>query len=577
MEFRGFFEDCEVEWHPIPPDEVADFASVLIEDTRQRGPGKHNKDKFTNGKAKDKILLVYPFGANQDEINSAATNLRELKHTLVHDVYENGPDKTRSIVSLEKEENDRRTHYVTIRVEDYERLGKQQWLNDSLVDFFMLWISRDSTDFFASDAHFFTSHFFSTLSKKGAKNVESWTARRNIDIFRKKLIFIPVNKALHWSLCVVVNPGAIGGRVDPYKPMPCMLFFDSLNMHSASATKKEVMKWLNQEWMRIHKTEDKPFHNDTFYEYCPDGKLSYSAYLIFAFDHDKMNLTPLCLAVIFIVPLQDNGSDCGVFVCRYAYALYRLRHLDFTYYDAFQDKSVDSRFIVSPKYRRKAFKDLITKGVTFQFSVEDITRIRDEFKELIQNLSKIFEDWKRSEVVAAKRAGKKEENEDSKESETVTYNLDENKSDGFKKMSEEEEEVVLVGRESSDGPSLSPGRDDRTFREDSSDNNIKGGSDNPITLHDDDEAPQVKRFSSSSSSISSNDRFEKMSTDEIESPTTRVVETNREDRYLQQYQSTNNHNEINQYSAEDQSEDRPSQDEGYNDGIWKEIKSRISL
>ena len=29
------------------------------------------------------------------------------------------------------------------------------------------------------------------------------------------------------------------------------------------------------------------------------------------------------------VPLQDNGCDCGVFVCHYAYSLYIMRHLPF--------------------------------------------------------------------------------------------------------------------------------------------------------------------------------------------------------------------------------------------------------
>ena len=32
-----------------------------------------------------------------------------------------------------------RQHYVTIRVEDYERLEPREWLNDSLVDFWMQW------------------------------------------------------------------------------------------------------------------------------------------------------------------------------------------------------------------------------------------------------------------------------------------------------------------------------------------------------------------------------------------------------------------------------------------------------
>jgi Ulp1 family protease len=63
-----------------------------------------------------------------------------------------------------------------------------------------------------SDVHIFTSHFMSTLSSDGAKAVSSWTAKKKINIFEKKLIFVPVNSDLHWSLCVVVNPGSIANN-----------------------------------------------------------------------------------------------------------------------------------------------------------------------------------------------------------------------------------------------------------------------------------------------------------------------------------------------------------------------------
>ena len=48
-----------------------------------------------------------------------------------------------------------------------------------------------------------------TLKNDGPESVASWTANKNINVFQKKLIFIPVNADLHWSLCVVVNPGLI--------------------------------------------------------------------------------------------------------------------------------------------------------------------------------------------------------------------------------------------------------------------------------------------------------------------------------------------------------------------------------
>ena len=57
----------------------------------------------------------------------------------------------------------------------------------------------------------------STLASDGAKAVSSWTAKKKIDIFEKKLIFVPVNSDLHWSLCVVVNPGSISNNYDEEK------------------------------------------------------------------------------------------------------------------------------------------------------------------------------------------------------------------------------------------------------------------------------------------------------------------------------------------------------------------------
>ena len=56
----------------------------------------------------------------------------------------------------------------------------------------------------------------STLEKRGIEAVRSWTVKKRVDIFQKKLIFIPVNAAKHWSLLVVVNPGWIARSYCPY-------------------------------------------------------------------------------------------------------------------------------------------------------------------------------------------------------------------------------------------------------------------------------------------------------------------------------------------------------------------------
>jgi len=75
-------------------------------------------------------------------------------------------------------------------------------------------ISRGEANNPDSNVHFFTSHFMTTLKNDGPESVASWTAKKNINVFQKKLIFIPVNAVLHWSLCVVVNPGLIANFFD---------------------------------------------------------------------------------------------------------------------------------------------------------------------------------------------------------------------------------------------------------------------------------------------------------------------------------------------------------------------------
>ena len=53
-----------------------------------------------------------------------------------------------------------------------------------------------------------------TLKDKGTQAVSSWTANKNINVFEKRLVFIPVNENLHWFLCVFVNPGLIANNYD---------------------------------------------------------------------------------------------------------------------------------------------------------------------------------------------------------------------------------------------------------------------------------------------------------------------------------------------------------------------------
>ena len=149
--------------------------------------------------------------------------------------------------------------------------------------------------------HIFTSHFFTTLVKEGPEGVSSWTSRKDINIFEKKFIFIPINESLHWSLCVVVNPGKIHDYWKKKKEtaidvddddgndheIPCLLFFDSLKAHRKVKVGKKVREWLNFESKRLgYATEftEEPFYEKSMELFDPKSK----AYLFHRFIFECM-------------------------------------------------------------------------------------------------------------------------------------------------------------------------------------------------------------------------------------------------------------------------------------------------
>jgi Ulp1 family protease len=145
-------------------------------------------------------------------------------------------------------------------------------------------LQRAVVDREQTDLHIFSSGFFTELSREGPDHVRSWTAKRTIDVFTKKLIFTPIHVHLHWCLCVVVNPGAIvnsasvGGSLDD--PLACMMILDSMgvNEEQRKFVGTKVMEWLNAEWKRTRREDDStdgggPFNTETFPVLKPDGEL----------------------------------------------------------------------------------------------------------------------------------------------------------------------------------------------------------------------------------------------------------------------------------------------------------------
>jgi Ulp1 family protease len=130
------------------------------------------------------------------------------------------------------------------------------------------------------EIHIFSAHFFSKLVDGGPQAVENWTRKRGVDVFTKCVVLIPIVEDLHWSLCVLLNPGQVMNAlnteaISEHDPLGCILFFDSLKAHKIDHVRDNIIRWLNSEWDRLGKFEDPdrpmPFTSRSFPVFAPTG------------------------------------------------------------------------------------------------------------------------------------------------------------------------------------------------------------------------------------------------------------------------------------------------------------------
>lgn len=134
--------------------ELKEYTAALIKDTEEENNKRRRSTRLSRANAKrksstsDKPILVFPFKADDDEFFTAASKLNELKlareQTSVEIERSIQPQDSDLNDPQAENENERvkgsaRTHYITIREDDMERLEPGEFLNDSLVDFWMKW------------------------------------------------------------------------------------------------------------------------------------------------------------------------------------------------------------------------------------------------------------------------------------------------------------------------------------------------------------------------------------------------------------------------------------------------------
>lgn len=86
---------------------------------------------------------------------------------------------------------------VPLYVDDYRRLGSDIFLNDALIDFYLLYLKNELlTEEDEARTHIFNTYFYKRLTENenagGYESVKSWT--KDLQIFEKDFIIVPINE-----------------------------------------------------------------------------------------------------------------------------------------------------------------------------------------------------------------------------------------------------------------------------------------------------------------------------------------------------------------------------------------------
>ncbi|KAK7010031.1 sentrin-specific protease 1-like isoform X1 [Biomphalaria glabrata] len=165
---------------------------------------------------------------------------------------------------------------------DLATLKGLNWLNDEVINFYMnMLMERGEKS--NNKVYAFNTFFYPKIMSGGHSAVKRWT--KNVDIFSKKYIIIPVHLSMHWCLCIVNMEKKV------------ITYFDSMGGKNPNCL-RAVLNYLRDESV----AKNQPQFQEKEWE----------------IKHAEDN------------PQQMNGGDCGMFMCKYAEYITRGKEITFT-------------------------------------------------------------------------------------------------------------------------------------------------------------------------------------------------------------------------------------------------------
>uniref|UniRef100_A0A1J3JAS1 Putative ubiquitin-like-specific protease 2A n=1 Tax=Noccaea caerulescens TaxID=107243 RepID=A0A1J3JAS1_NOCCA len=188
---------------------------------------------------------------------------------------------------------------VVVRKQDIELLKPRRFINDTIIDFYIKYLKSRIPPEERGRFHFFNCFFFRKLANldKGSpstfggreayQRVQKWT--KNVDLFEKDYIFVPINFSFHWSLIIICHPGeSVPSHVENPPRVPCILHLDSIKGSHKGGLINIFPSYLQEEW--------KARHGDATIDFSRPPNMQF---------------------ISLELPQQENSFDCGLFLLHY--------------------------------------------------------------------------------------------------------------------------------------------------------------------------------------------------------------------------------------------------------------------
>lgn len=122
-----------------------------------------------------------------------------------------------------------RPHRAVVYFNDLECIDEGEYLNDSVINFYMIYLFNKSK-LSEKKVFYFSTQFYTTLTANTRLSIDyaavkNWTSK--VDIFEYDYIVVPINVAMHWYLAIICNVGNI-----PRVPLEEDFGDDTLATHS---------------------------------------------------------------------------------------------------------------------------------------------------------------------------------------------------------------------------------------------------------------------------------------------------------------------------------------------------------